>query len=409
LNINVLRFNKQLLACFVVKLNYLFSHITGLFLLVNQNKVLIVFVDAFGPDQLEGLKELFGFLPHKRTLHGILGYSSGALPTVLTGATPEEHGRMCLFSARQSGETSILRPMKWLGLLPKFVHERSRVRRLAEKLLKRTAGLEGYVALHKVPPEMFEWLDMPERDDMFQAPEIGDARTFLADARDAGLSVYSAPWQLQEAQRWRHSLEALESQKPDLAFLYATALDGIMHKEGPGGSEVPEAAERIAVNIERARDIMASDGSNLTTLVVGDHGMAEVKQFLDPRQLLARLGEIRLFVDSTMIRAWGTDSELSQLRLEIEKENWLGTWLHGGELRARKVPKNEVFGRAIYVLDEGCIFAPSFLGGRVAGMHGYDTGCACSKAALASDRPIDENVRGIDDIAGVVRNRLGLV
>lgn len=376
---------------------------------MNKNKVLIVFIDAFGPDQLKRLDELFRFLPHKKSLHGILGYSSGALPTVLTGAAPAEHGRMCLFSARKTGQTSILRPLKWLGLLPKIVHERSRVRRVAEKVLKKTAKLEGYVALHKVPPELFEWLDMPERDDMFQAPDIGGAPTFLADARDAGLSVYSAPWQLPEGQRWKHSHDALKTQKPDLAFLYATALDGIMHLEGPNGSASLDAAEQIANHIERARDIMSSDGSNLTTLVVGDHGMAEVNKFIDPRKMLARLDEMRLFVDSTMIRAWGTDIELSQLRLEIEKENWSGKWLQGEELMSRKVPKNDVFGKAIFVLDEGSIFAPSFLGGRVAGMHGYDTGCSCSEAALVSDCPIDDQVMGIDDIAGIVRKRLNLV
>jgi len=377
-------------------------------MLTSRHKVLIVFIDAFGPDQLKRFDEFFNFLPYQRSLHGILGYSSGALPTVLTGTSPAEHGRMCLFSARKTGETSILRPLKWLGLLPKIVHERSKIRRVAEKILKKTAKLEGYVALHKVPPELFEWLDMPERDDMFQASDIGGAPTFLADARNAGLSVYSAPWQLPEEQRWQHSFDALSQQKPDLAFLYATALDGIMHQEGPNGSLSVDAAQCIANNIERARDIMSTDGSNLTTLVVGDHGMAEVNNFVDPRKMLARLDEMRLFVDSTMIRAWGADKELSQLRLEIEKENWSGKWLQGEDLMSRKVPKNDVFGKAIFVLEQGSIFAPSFLGGRIAGMHGYDTGCSCSEAALASDCPIDDNVTGIDDIATIVRNRLDL-
>jgi hypothetical protein len=181
-----------------------------------------------------------------------------------------------------------------------------------------------------------------------------------------------------------------------------------MHREGPNGPVALDAANRIATHIERARDIMTSDGSNLTTLVVGDHGMAEVSRFIDPRKMLERIGEMRLFVDSTMIRAWGTDEELSRLRLEIEKQGWLGTWLEGDELASRKVPRNAIFGKAIYVLEEGGIFAPSFLGGRVAGMHGYDTTCSCSKAALVSDNPIDDKVTGIDDIAGIVRNHLGL-
>jgi len=376
---------------------------------MNNNKVLIVFIDAFGPSQLDRFAEFFDYLPFKKTLHGILGYSSGALPTVLTGAAPEEHGRMCLFSERSHSETSILRPLKWMGLLPKFVHERSKVRRVAEKFIKKHAKLEGYVALHKVPPELFEWLDMPERDDMFQAEDIGGQRTFLSDARAAGLNVYSAPWQLPEKERWQHSFDALSSNQPDLAFLYATALDGIMHNEGPNGSVALGAAEAIAKNINRARELMSDHGENLTTLVVGDHGMSEIKTYIDPRKLLTRVKNMRLFVDSTMIRAWGDESELSHLRLELEKENWPGKWLQSKELESRKVPKNHTFGKAIFVLDEGAMFAPSFLGGRVAGMHGYDTGCSCSKAALASDQSIEDYVTGIDNIAGVVRAQLGLI
>lgn len=373
-----------------------------------RNKVLVVFVDALGPDQLKRFGERVSFLPHSKPLEGILGYSSGALPTILTGKPPVEHGRMCLFSEQKQGQTSILRPLKWLGLLPRLVHERRRVRQVAEKLLAKTARLEGYVALHRVPPHLFEWLDMPERDDMFQASDIGGARTFLADARDAGLSVYSAPWQLPEAERWQHSHAALKAQDPDLAFLYATEMDGIMHREGPNGSEALLAMDRIASNIERARDILGSDGSKLTTLVVGDHGMAQVDRFIDPRALLARSSHKRLFVDSTMIRAWGTDSELGALRREIEKEDWAGAWLDGPQLASRQVPQT-VFGRAMYVLPQGAIFAPSFLGGRVNGMHGYDIESACAKAALASDNPIDEDVTNIASIAGVVRRQLGLV
>lgn len=375
---------------------------------MSKPRVLVVFIDAFGPDQLARFDEFFSFLPYRKSLHGILGYSSGALPTILTGRTPEAHGRMCLFSARKTGETSILRPMKWLGLLPKVVHERSRVRRVAEIILKKSAKLEGYIALHKVPPELFEWLDMPEREDMFQANEIGGVPSFLAEARAAGLSVYSAPWQLPEKQRWAHSFDALKRQKPDLAFLYVTALDGIMHNEGPDGNTSPDAAKIIADNIKIARELMACDGAQLTTLVIGDHGMAKVDKVIDPRGLLSRIGNMRLFVDSTMIRAWGTDQDMSLLRLEIEEENWPGAWLQDDALANRKVPKDDVFGRAMFVLDEGGIFAPSFLGGRVAGMHGYDTGCSCTKAALASDQPIDSEITALTHISNAVSTQLNL-
>jgi hypothetical protein len=377
--------------------------------MAGSNRVLVVFVDAFGPAQLDRFSDYVDFLPNRKSLGGILGYSSGALPSILTGTTPAIHGRMCLFSERESGKASILRPLKWLGLLPRLVHERGRVRQIAEKLLTKAAGLEGYVALHKVPPELFEWLDMPEREDMFQVDRIGGASTFLADARSAGLEVYAAPWQMPEPERWTHTHQVLDKTPPDLAFLYCAELDGIMHREGPQGHSAEPAFERIATNIQRARETLASDGSRVTTLVVGDHGMSKVDVFIDPRNLVTRVSDLRLFVDSTMLRVWGTESQLSRVRLEIEREGWDGLWLEADDLASRNVPKNHVFGKAMFVLPEGAIFAPSFLGGRVSGMHGYDIHSACAQAALASDAPIPEDITTISDVARVVRSQLGLI
>ena len=260
------------------------------------NRLLVVFIDAFGPYQQQRYSEYFSFLPFHKTLHGILGYSSGALPTILTGELPSEHGRMCLFSAREHGTASVLKPMRWLGLLPRVLHERSQVRRVAQRILKQHAKLEGYVALHKVPPELFEWLDLPEKEDMFIAEDIGGVSTFLADARAAGLSVYSAPWQLPEQERWKHSLKAIGVEAPDLAFLYSADLDGIMHAEGPNGLRSFDTIKCIAENINRARELMSTGGADLTTLILGDHGMAEVHTAIDPRPGLRQLCNMRILL-----------------------------------------------------------------------------------------------------------------
>jgi len=48
------------------------------------------------------------------------------------------------------------------------------------------------------------------------------------------------------------------------------------------------------------------------------------------------------------------------------------------------------------------------VGGRVAGMHGYDVSAPSARAAIASDEPIPEDVRALTDVAHVVRDKLGL-
>lgn len=371
-------------------------------------KVLVVFVDALGPRQLERFGERLSGLKHRRSLGGVLGYSSGALATILTGAAPAAHGRMCLFTASPPGRKSVLAPLAWLGLLPKILHERAALRRLVGRALSVAEGLTGYVALHRVPPEAFQWLDIPERDDLFQAPDVGGVPTFLAAARRAGLSVFAAPWQLPEQERWALSIETLERGDMDLAFLYATELDAALHMGGNDGRQAAAAIERIGSNIERARDAMRRGGGDVVTLVIGDHGMADVRTFVDPRPFVAK-GSGRVFVDSTMMRFWGDDASLDRARASLERARIPGTWLDTAALQEREAPtEGDPYGRAMFLLDEGAIFAPSFVGGRVRGMHGYDVSSASACAALASDTELPEGCSKIADLAGVIRERLGV-
>jgi hypothetical protein len=244
---------------------------------------------------------------------------------------------------------------------------------------------------------------------MFQAETIGSARTFLADARRAGLSVFAADWRLPEAERWSAALASLERSRPQLSFLYATELDAALHARGNDNDVTQDVMARAASRINRARDVLASDGARLLTLLVGDHGMADVNNVIDPRPLLAKLNLPHSFVDSTMLRVWGDDASLARARRILERSGIAGEWLDAAALDERLAPTaGDPYGRAIWILPEGSIFAPSFVGGRAAGMHGYDLGTPSTFAALASDDPAALSCASLTDIGGLVRERLGL-
>ncbi|WP_324993043.1 alkaline phosphatase family protein [Hyalangium sp.] len=371
------------------------------------SRVLIIFVDALGPLQLEAAGG-FGGLPYRGQLRGILGYSCGALPTLLTGAPPARHGRMCLFAQAAEGG-GVLAPLALLGLLPRVVHERGRLRRLAAWMLARQARLTGYVELYRVPPEVFRWLDLPEREDLFAADRIGGCETFLSAARRAGLRVFAAPWQLPEEQRWAHTEAVLREQRPDLVFAYATELDGALHRAGNDSAEARLAMRRITTRIERACEAMRAGGGEVSTIVVGDHGMADIGRAVDPRGLLRQLRGVRAFVDSTMMRFWGDDRTLARARALVERAELPGQWLDTGALDARQAPTHGApYGRALFLLEEGSLFAPSFVGGAMRGMHGYDVDSPSALAAIASDTPIPEGCRSLTDVAPWVRSLLGV-
>ncbi len=370
-------------------------------------RVLVVFVDSLGPSQLEVARQSMPWGTHSAALEGELGFSSGALATLLTGQAPREHGRMCLFEAHRGDGDGPLAPLSLLGLLPKIVHERGRLRRYLSRAFAAVRGISGYFELHRVPPNAFRWLDVAERDDLFAAPGILGHETFLETARRAGLSVQATPWQLREDERWEHAFERARRDPADLTFVYAAELDGVQLREGSKGALVEDTISQIAGRISRLRELVVSDGAPLTTLVVGDHGMADIHQVIDPRPISAKLDGIRHFVDSTMIRVWGSPREIAYAG-DVVRAAGVGTWLDHDALVARGAPVvTGGSGDALLVLEEGTLFAPSFVGGRVRGMHGYDRGTMSSKAGILSDRDLG-NVRCLRDVAGMVRDGLGV-
>lgn len=368
------------------------------------DRLLVVFVDALGPSQRESSAALRALAPYAQSLRGVAGYSSGALATVLTGASSAEHGRLCLFSARAEGAPrSPLDALAWMRWLPAIVHERGWVRRRAAQWLAEREKLTGYVALHRVAPEMFSWLDIPEREDLFEADTIGDARTFLSDARAMGLDVFAARWALDEPRRWEHAFAALRERQPRLSFLYSSELDATLHRSGGDPASAERVLATLSDRVARARSLLERGGASVRTVLVGDHGMAAVRRVIDPRAVLDR-SDARRFVDSTMVRAWGSAAQLDRLGEQIRRANWPVTRVDGAQLRAWNVQRDDArWGDAWWLLDEGAIFAPSDVGGRVAGMHGYGPEAVSSRSSLCSDGEIDPSVRALGDVAGWVR------
>ncbi len=371
------------------------------------DRLLVVFVDALGPMQREVSGSLRALAPHATSLRGVAGFSSGALATVLTGASSAEHGRLCLFSARAKGAPrSPLDALAWMRWLPSAVHERGPVRRRIARWLAEREGLTGYVALHRVAPQMFSWLDIPERDDLFEAESVGGARTFLSDARAKGVDVYAARWALDEESRWKSAFTALRERPARLSFLYSSDLDGALHRDGADPRSAERVLDRVAERVHRARSLLERDGSRVRTVLVGDHGMAEIHGAIDPRALLEREG-VRHFVDSTMVRMWGDRARLERVRAAVERARWPVSYVDRAGLEAWSVGVDgSPWGDAWLVLNEGHLFAPSHVGGLVRGMHGYGPDAPSSRASLSSDGELDPTVTELGSVAGWVRSMM---
>ncbi len=73
---------------------------------------IFVLIDALGWQYLEGREFLNDVLAYRAPLQTVLGFSSGAIPTILTGAPPAVTGHWNLFYYDPAGS-----PFLWLRLV----------------------------------------------------------------------------------------------------------------------------------------------------------------------------------------------------------------------------------------------------------------------------------------------------
>jgi len=137
-----------------------------------------VLVDALGWEVVRNRSFLDDVLPDRRWLTTILGYSSGAIPTLLTGRTPSQHGHWNLFYFDRQRS-----PFRWtraLAPLPSALVENRVARRVLKSAARRLSGYSGYFSLYDYPVAHLPYFDLTEKRDIYQpggldCPSLFDA------------------------------------------------------------------------------------------------------------------------------------------------------------------------------------------------------------------------------------------
>ena len=146
-----------------------------------------VLVDALGWEILRDRPFLDDVLVERHRLETILGYSSGAIPTLLTGEYPNVHGHWNLFY--HSPDTS---PFRWtapLARLPRGVRETRVVRRAVKEISRKLSGYSGYFAIYNLPIERLPYYDICETTDIYQPNGLAPTRS-LFDRLEAARVTY---------------------------------------------------------------------------------------------------------------------------------------------------------------------------------------------------------------------------
>lgn len=367
---------------------------------------IFVFVDALGWDVVEPTDFLRDTLPHRKSMTMQFGYSCSAIPTILSGRRPDEHGHLGLFryAPDESPFKGVARMMRLLR--PKSFWNRGRIRGWLSRAVKRLKGFTGYFQLYQMTPERLGFYDYCEKRDLFVRGGMEGVRN-LADAlAEAGIDGHISDWHLSDAENFARGVRAIERGVP-FVFVYTSSLDALRH-DHPAGAADPVVRERLGWYADRIRALAAAaarGGRSWSLTVFSDHGMTPLVKTVDLKAAVEATGlvfgsDYGVCYDSTMMRVHGLkEGALAKIKTAIEPFASDGHWLTEEEERVHGIWRaDRKFGDAIFLVNPGIQIIPSDMGlAPLGGMHGFDPSEAHSKAALLSTEPIPDDVNGVYD------------
>lgn len=336
-----------------------------------------VLVDALGWELLRERSFLDDVLPERRRVETILGYSSGAIPTLLTGKMPREHGHWNLFY--RSPETSPFRWTRPLTFLPQAVRENRVTRRAIKEISKRVSGYDGYFAVYNLPVDRMRYYDICETSDIYRPGGLAPARSIFDLMQDERVPYRCYNYhQYSDEQTLAVVPEHMADSGVEVFFLYLSGLDSYLHFNVKDPDGVSAKMRFYEDGLRSVHDAAVAAGRRPAMCVFSDHGMTPIRE---TRDLIAEVEKLPLRApehylpsyDSTMARFWFSSSDAETRIRALLDELPYGRVLPEAELASLGLDFDDNrYGDIVFLMEPSVLIAPSDMGSiTFDGMHGF--------------------------------------
>jgi len=381
----------------------------------NRRISLCVLIDALGWKVLEDQQFLNDVLVYRQPLKTVLGFSSGAIPSLLTGQSPSQHGHWNLFYYDPDHS-----PFSWLRGLRHFP-EKLVNHRVSQKLIKEA----GRHFFHMGPqfecyvkPTLMPYFNWVERRCIYEPGGVSGAPTIFDSLVAAGI-----PYRAYSYHHWNDQ-EILERAQNDLEhsdaevfFVYLCELDAELHAFWAQPDRLRSMLAEYETKLRRLCETALRLDPNASIAVFSDHGMAPVTERHDLMKEVDALGwkmpdDYLVVYDSTMARFWFFNEEARGNIDACLKSQSYGHVLENSELQELGIYfPDRRYGETIFLLNSGCMFYRSdFHSGNwlPTGMHGYHPDDPYSDAVFLSNRSPLSRLDTIRDIHDYMERADGL-
>ena len=370
----------------------------------------IALVDALGWEYIRERQFLDDVLPYRTSLQTVLGFSSGAIPTILTGLMPERHGHWNLFYYDPQRS-----PFWWLkafNWLPNRVLDNRYGRKILKELGRRILSL-GPTFECCVSPRLLPYFNFSERRDIYAPKGIENAPSLFDELEREGRSyrVYTYH-QCSDAEILRRARRDIAESEATLFFLYLCEVDGFLHMHCKEPEAIDQKLQWYDEQLREVFDVARKRDSEASLMVCSDHGMTPVTRHADLAGEVTKLGlrmpqDYLAVYDSTMARFWFFN-DVARERVTARMQSLpCGSVLSRQELDKFGLHfPDDRYGELIFLLNPGWIVAESDFNGKgwfPEGMHGYHPDDSYSDAIFLSSEKPSQPMRTIADVYYSVR------
>ncbi|HEY9156541.1 alkaline phosphatase family protein [Candidatus Binatus sp.] len=369
---------------------------------------IFVLIDALGWEWIKDHPFLKEVAPYRRPLDSVLGFSTAAIPSILTGRFPDEHGRLSLFH-RANGHSPFGK-LSPICAMPPWMVENRYARFAVKTIARRINHLSGYFQLYGIPLKYLPKLDVCEKRNIYEPGGIADSTSIFDLLEGNGTSYKTYCYHDGPDDQLLASIEAdLRAGGAKFYFLYLAELDYFLHLHADDRAAAAQMLEKYSTALARLHKIALETYGAADIHVFGDHGMAPTVATIDIQAALAALpisaAEYLCLLDSTMARFWFFSARARESVTKALKEADGGRWLDSDDLiKLRSWFPDGKYGEQIFLTEAGTVIAPSHMGARApAGMHGFHPSAPHSRSAFVSSVDYGDSINQITDLFGVMK------
>lgn len=369
-----------------------------------------LFIDALGWKIVNDFDFLKTELPYRGPARMQFGYSSTAIPTILSGCRPQEHGHLSFYFFDRKNSPFRLFGLLPLGDNPRSLWNRGRVRGIISRWFKRLMRYTGYFQLYNMPFRRLPYFDYCEKRDIFVAGGLSPCKNLCDVLEASGLRYHISDWRKSEEANLTAAEALMAAGGTDFYFIYTAALDGMLHQKIGQPDAIAEKLKFYEAHVRKMLEILRGAAGRFTLTIFSDHGMTPLAGTADVKGAVEKLGlafgkDYVATYDSTMFRVWFLkDGVRDTVMRAVNADRFPGRWVSPEDKKRYGIDfADHKYGDEIFLMNPGIQIAPSDMGGgALPGMHGFLPEDEHSTAAVLSTAPFPP-VEEVADFFGLMR------